>query len=184
MLELSKAIYDGTFGPQRNITRAEFVTMAIRMVEYVKSNFTGDFGSGFKDVDKNAWYAENIETAKELGLIKGDGTGNFRPDDAITRAEAMTIVNRLMGRAADKDYLLDNMVEWPDNMDTNAWYYADVQETANSHDYTWKEKEEEISNPIEKWEKLLENRDWAALEKEWSTANDGPAAKFYHKYEE
>ena len=81
----------------------------------------------------------------------------------------MTIVNRVLERHPDKDHLLDTMIQWPDNMDTAKWYYADVQEATNSHDYDVKTNTD--GEKYEVWTKLLPVRDWAALEKEWSDAN-------------
>ena len=70
----------------------------------------------------------------------------------------MKIVNRTLERYPDKDRLLDDMIKWPDNADTDVWYYADVQEATNSHDYTKTQNSEE-------WTKILPVRDWEAFEK-------------------
>ena len=78
----------------------------------------------------------------------------------------MTIVNRVLERAPEKDHLLDDMIEWPDNMNKDAWYYAAVQEATNSHEFYRDSK-----NEYEVWTELLPVRDWAALEREWSQAN-------------
>ena len=76
----------------------------------------------------------------------------------------MTVINRLLERQPDKDHLLDSMTVWPDNKDKNAWYYADVQEATNSHDYT-------ESGKYETWKSMLPVRDWAAFETMWSDAH-------------
>ena len=78
----------------------------------------------------------------------------------------MAIVNRVLKRAPEKDHLLKDMIEWPDNLNTAAWYYADVQEATNSHKFHM-DKEEEY----EIWTELLPVRDWVAFEKAWSDAN-------------
>lgn len=153
---------DGSFKPNANITRAEFATIAIRFfleedVEINENNLT--------DV-KGHWAEANINLAYALGLINGYPDGTFRPNQLITRAEAMTIVNRVLERDPHKDHLLDDMIEWPDNMNEDAWYYADVQEATNSHQF-YRDSEDEH----EVWTELLPVRDWAALEREWSEAN-------------
>ena len=153
---------DGSFKPNANITRAEFATIAIRFfleegVEITENNLT--------DV-KGHWAEANINLAYALGLINGYPDGTFRPNQLITRAEAMTIVNRVLERAPHKDHLLDDMIEWPDNRNEDVWYYADVQEATNSHQFYRDSKDEH-----EVWTELLPVRDWAALEREWSQAN-------------
>ena len=80
------------------------------------------------------------------------------------------MVNRTIERHPDADHLLDDMITWPDNPET-AWYYEQIQEATNSHEYTMNTDDEQ--NPYEIWTKLLPNRDWSELEKEWSDANDG-----------
>ena len=160
---------DGTFQPNKKITRAEFATMAVR---FFSASYDGE--DLFPDIDKH-WAQEYINTAASQGIINGYEDGTFRPDQPITRAEAMTIVNRVLERHPDKDHLLDSMVQWPDNMDTAKWYYADVQEATNSHDYD--EKTNSDGEKYEVWTKLLDVRDWAALEKEWSNANSAPGGE-------
>ena len=103
-----------------------------------------------------------------LGLINGKGDGTFDPNADITRAEAMAIVNRTLGRKPDADHMLPNMITWEDNLDESKWYYADVQEATNSHDF---EVESDADGLYEVWTGLLQVRDWAALEREWSESN-------------
>ena len=82
--------------------------------------------------------------------------GTFGPQKYITRAEAMTLVNRVLNRLPeDTSDLLDDMIRWPDNQDTNIWYYLAVQEATNSHDY-----ERKSDGVHEKWTALNENEDW------------------------
>lgn len=157
---------DGSYRPNNNITRAEFATIAIRFfldedVEIEENNLS--------DV-KDHWAEANINLAYALGLIEGYPDDTFRPDQLITRAEAMTIVNRVLKRAPHKDHLLEDMIEWPDNMDEDMWYYADVQEATNSHEFHMYEDKKE-DEEYEIWTELLPVRDWAALEREWSEAN-------------
>ena len=88
-------------------------------------------------MEGDAWYAGYIQAAAELKLIEGFDDGTFRPDDAITRAQACAIINRTLGRVPDADRMsIRPLVTWPD-CDEDAWYYADMMEATNSHDYTW-----------------------------------------------
>ena len=106
--------------------------------------------------------------------------GTFRPLDNIPRAEAATIVNRTLGREPHEDYLLSRreMITWPDNS-TSAWYYADMQEATNSHDYAWIviNEDEDDEMEVEEWTDKLDERDWAELEQTWSDAYDAPGGE-------
>lgn len=155
---------DGSFRPNASITRAEFTKIAVSFFKHAG----GASSNPFNDVPDSAWYAEFVKAAAELGLIDGYEDGTFRPNAPITRAEACTIVNRTLGRAPDKDNLLPEheMLTWPDNS-RDAWYYAQIQEATNSHDYQW-------LGAIELWTAKLAERDWDALEKEWSNAYSAP----------
>ena len=155
---------DGTFKPDGNITRAEFATIAVRFFEA-----TYDGGDLFSDIAGH-WAQDYINEAANAGIVDGYPDGTFRPQQYITRAEAMTMVNRTIDRHPDADHLLEDMIVWPDNPET-AWYYEQVQEATNSHEYTMNTDDEQ--NPYEIWTELLPNRDWSELEKEWSDANDG-----------
>ena len=153
---------DGSFRPRANITRAEFAAMAVRFfdVEY-------DGPDLFSDTTGH-WASDLINKAASAGIILGFKDGTFRPDQDITRAEAIAIFNRVLGRAPDKDHLLPDMITWPDNMDTDAWYYANMQEATNSHDYDRVKAAD--GTEYEVWTKILPVRDWAAFETEWATA--------------
>lgn len=158
---------DGSFRPNASITRAEFTKIAVSFFKHAG----GASANPFNDVSDSAWYAEFVKAAAELGLIDGYEDGTFRPNAPITRAEACTIVNRTLGRAPDKDNLLPEheMLTWPDNS-RDAWYYAQIQEATNSHDYQW-------LGAIELWTAKLAERDWDALEKEWSNAYSAPGGE-------
>lgn len=158
---------DVSFRPNASITRAEFTKIAVSFFKHVG----GASSNPFNDVPDSAWYAEFVKAAAELGLIDGYEDGTFRPNAPITRAEACTIVNRTLGRAPDKDNLLPEheMLTWPDNS-RDAWYYAQIQEATNSHDYQW-------LGAIELWTAKLAERDWDALEKEWSNAYSAPGGE-------
>ena len=155
---------DGTFKPNGNITRAEFATITARFFEA-----TYDGENLFPDIEGH-WAQDYINEAANAGIVDGYEDGTFRPQQYITRAEAVTMVNRTIERHPDADHLLDDMITWPDNPET-AWYYEQIQEATNSHEYTMNTDDEQ--NPYEIWTKLLPNRDWSELEKEWSDANDG-----------
>ena len=157
---------DGTFQPNASITRAEFTAIATRFFDY-----TAEYDGAFNDVSRSAWYADCVQAAVDMGLVDGYPDGGFHPNSNITRAEAVTIVNRVLNRAPHEDHLLDEdeMNVWPDNV-YGAWYYADMQEATNSHDYDWIRVSGER---VEEWTEKLPERDWAALEQEWSSAYSG-----------
>ena len=158
---------DGTFLPNNNITRAEFATIAAR---FLSEAYAGP--DLFTDISGH-WAAEYINRAANAGWISGYPDGSFHPDAYITRAEAVTLVNNMLGRMPHEDHLLANMKVWPDNPET-AWYYEAVQEATNSHDYDWTVENEVRLYEI--WTELLPERDWAALEKEWSNAYSSTGA--------
>lgn len=147
---------DGSFRPNASITRAEFAKIAVSFFELEGLACENPF----LDVAPGAWYAESVAAAAELGLIEGYEGGLFRPDAPITRAEACTIVNRTLGRAPHAAGLLpeSEMNLWPDNMDASAWYYAQIQEATNSHDFVW-------AGEFEQWTQKLPERDWDALQR-------------------
>ena len=155
---------DGTFRPNAGITRAEFAKIA---VSFFDVNVDQTLGSKFSDVS-GAWYTKYVNLAVELNIVNGYADGTFRPNNLITRAEAMQIVNNTLRRTPHKDHLLPEsvMITWPDNMNKNVWYYAAVQEATNSHDY-----ERASITDIEQWTEELPVRDWAKFEREWSDAN-------------
>lgn len=163
---------DGTFRPDAAITRAEFTKIAVSFFDYADDGYSGRFS----DVSGGSWYATFVDAAADMGLIEGYGDGTFRPDAGITRAEACAIVNRTLGRAPEAGHLLprSEMNTWSDNANSNAWYYADVQEATNSHDYEWVTYGGER---IENWTAKLAERDWADLEREWSDAHDAPGGE-------
>ena len=113
------------------------------------------------------WAAKEIRLAAKAGWVNGNGN-TFNPDAYITRAEVMTIVNRMLDRTPDKDHMLPDMKKWTDNPE-DAWYYEAVQEATNEHDYTRDE------TAVESWTLVKDHRDWAALELGWA-ANGGAAA--------
>lgn len=123
---------DGTFKPNANVTRAEFSAMIARMfsVSYVGNNM-------FEDINGH-WAESYINILAKLGILKGDN-GNADPDANLTRAQAAAMCNRLVGRNSTNSSMnscKDTITTWPD-VTNAAWYYADVLEATNSHNYTW-----------------------------------------------
>ena len=125
------------FAPNEAITRAEFTTLAVRFFDV--------YGDGdaeimerykdFSDVSDGYWAAAYIKAAAKHGWINGYGDGSFRADDEINRAEVVTIVNRLLGREADEDYITDNLrkLNTFSDMSKRHWAYYAVMEAANAH---------------------------------------------------
>ena len=102
-----------------------------------------------------------LNTTDHFAYIQGYPDGTFGPQRNITRAETMTLVNRVLDRKPEtEDDLLPDMVTWTDNADKKAWYYLAVQEATNSHYYEFK-----TNSAYEKWTELRETRDWTQLEK-------------------
>ena len=149
-----------------NITRAEFAAMAVRFFAEEDKDVDGD---AFPDI-KDHWANYEINLAHAYNLITGYPDGTFKPDQEISRAEAITIVNRVLNRYPHEEHMLEDMIVWPDNMDKDAWYYEAVQEATNSHRYNLVYDEKQVAD-YEIWTELLEVRDWAALEREWSEYN-------------
>ena len=152
---------DDTVRPLNNITRAEFAAIAARFLD--KGQYTDDGTGDFSDTADH-WAAKEIRLAAKAGWIQGSGN-KFRPNDYITRAEVMTIVNRMLDRVPDADHMLDTMKKWTDNPE-GAWYYEAVQEATNEHAY-----ERDELGVVETWTEILTVRDWKALEEEWANAN-------------
>ncbi len=138
---------DTIFDPNAPITRAEFATLFARFDE---SGVKPD--GGFTDVTTH-WARESIERAAALGWINGYEDGTFRPDNKITRAEAMTMINRVLNRdPEDESDLLPDMRVWSDNQ-PGTWYYFAVQEATNSHEYTRPDAHED-------WTEITADPNW------------------------
>ncbi len=137
------------FAPNAPITRAEFAAICAR---FDTSKNDGD--SVFTDIAGH-WAEDEIERAATLGWIMGYTDGTFRPENYITRAEAMAMINRVLHRLPEnEDDLLEGMNVWPDNQ-PGTWYYLAVQEATNSHDFTCK------GDVHEHWTKLTADPDWS-----------------------
>ena len=136
------------FDPDASITRAEFAAICARFnTKPVENN------GSFSDISGH-WAENEIERAAAFGWISGYPDGTFRPDARITRAEAMTMINRVLCRMPQSESdLLDSMVTWPDNKPSD-WHYLAVQEATNSHDF---DRKGEVG---ESWTKLTSVPDW------------------------
>ena len=137
-----------SFDPDASITRAEFAAICARFnTKPVENN------GSFSDISGH-WAENEIERAAAFGWISGYPDGTFRPDARITRAEAMTMINRVLCRMPQSESdLLDSMVTWPDNKPSD-WHYLAVQEATNSHDF---DRKGEVG---ESWTKLTSVPDW------------------------
>ena len=148
---------DGTVKPAGSITRAEVAAILFRLMDADSRSLYYSTASGFRDVDSTKWYNTYVATLNNAGVITDSRTGYFRPNDAITRAELMAMVNRATGRAPEStSALLSGMKTWKDNADTARWYYLDVQEATNSHTY--------LGAPTETWTSLTATPDWSQYE--------------------
>ena len=136
------------FDPDASITRAEFAAICARF-----NTRTVENSGSFSDISGH-WAENEIERAAAFGWISGYPDGTFRPDARITRAEAMTMINRVLCRMPQSESdLLDSMVTWPDNKPSD-WHYLAVQEATNSHDF---DRQGEVG---ESWTKLTSVPDW------------------------
>lgn len=125
---------DGAFRPYSPITRAELATVLTRMTVLVPPDATGT-PVYFPDTAGH-WAASNIRIASAKGWIEGYEDGTFHPDSPVTRAEAVTMVNRMLNRNPSVLVNTAGMRTFYDNMDAAAWFYIPIQEAANAHDYT------------------------------------------------
>ncbi len=139
---------DGTFKPSNFITRAEFATIAARFIEEGLLD-----GINFTDISGH-WAEEYIKLAAANGWVNGYEDGSFRPSAYIRRAEAITIINRVLVRYVNKAGLHPDTKQWPDNNEGD-WYYFDMLEATNSHYYT-----RQSDGIHETWTSLKPNKIW------------------------
>ena len=139
---------DASFKPGSSITRAEFAAIVSRF-----DNLSYQGEDKFSDI-KGHWAVETINAAAERGWIGGYPDGTFRPNEYITRAEATALINKVLNRKVSEEGLLENARYWKDNS-RDAWYYEDVIEATNSHDY-----ERDEATGIEKWTEIKVDKVW------------------------
>ena len=132
---------EGIFNPEGEITRAEFIAMAMRFVDIDVSGT-----KTFSDVSDDHWAAKNISDAAELGWISGNSDGTFGPDAFIKRAAVAKIVNNMLARKADAEYINEHSgsIRLFSDVSSSKWYYEDVAEAANTHEY-------EMNGGAENW---------------------------------
>lgn len=121
---------DGTFRPDDPITRAELASVCVRFFAAPPSGLENPFS----DIAGH-WAQNAITAAARLGIVSGYPDGTFQPENQITRAETIQMVNNVLGRHTAKEHMLSGMVTFSDNLDASKWYYAAIQEAANGHDY-------------------------------------------------
>lgn len=146
---------DGSFRPNAPITRAEFAAIATRF--FAERGVTYNEGL-FADITGDEWFADVVAAAVDRGLLGGYPDDTVRPNATITRAESCAVVNRTLDRRPDAKHLLPagEMRVWPDNP-VDGWYYADMQEATNGHEYRWLTIGK---NKIEDWTAILPDNTW------------------------
>ena len=131
-----KGYSDNTFRPNDNVSRAEFVAMTVRFNALFNEVKKEGYTVKYTDVATNYWAYSDVAYAKHAGWLNGYADGTFKGDNAITRAEVVTVVNRATGRKADESYITKNVSvlnKFTDIRNNSMWYYADVMEAANTH---------------------------------------------------
>jgi len=146
-LGILKGYPDGSFRPNEPITRAEMATILARLVDW---EIEHSEETAFPDID-NHWAEDNIRLIEQLNWIIGYEDSTFRPDAFITRAEAVTMINRMLHRVPERhEDVHEDAYTWPDNSDPNAWYYLAIQEATHTHTY-WR-----IRGSRESWVRIVE----------------------------
>jgi hypothetical protein len=161
---------DGTFRPNAPMSRGELATIVARLG--LAQGMRTMAGSGFSDVSGH-WAEQNIYYASGIGWLAGYPDGSFRPEEAATRAEFITLVNRMLERVPEStaDLLTAGMLTWTDNLDTQEWYYLAIQEATNSHMASHKAKRVPgLEFNYEYWKELLPTPDWTGVERGWTWA--------------
>lgn len=130
-LGIIKGIGDGQFAPNRTITRAEFTVIAMRF-----ANVSADVTNPFTDIATNDWYYTAVTSAVSYGWINGYSDGSFRPQATITRAEVVTIVNRMLNRTADRNFVDSNATAQFDDVPNTYWAYYNIMEATIAHDHS------------------------------------------------
>ena len=131
-----KGYSNSTFRPDDNVSRAEFVAMTVRFNSLFNDVKKGSYTVKYTDVATNYWAYSDVAYAKHAGWLNGYADGTFKGDNAITRAEVVTVVNRTTGRKADESYITKNVSvlnKFTDIRNNSMWYYSDVMEAANTH---------------------------------------------------
>ena len=147
-----RGLPDGSFAPNRAVTRAELVAIVARFFDE-----TNDNGMAFTDIAGH-WAEDYINQLAHLGWVQGRGDGTFRPNQPVTRAEFAAIICRMLNRVPNSiDALLDGRHEWPDKTNQSAWYYLYLQEATHSTEF------ERLENGRIRWIAIREHIDWSAF---------------------
>ena len=131
-----KGYEDNTFRPNDAVTRAEFVTMAVRYYGLFNEVKKTGYTVNYTDLNSGYWAYGDIAYAKNIGWLNGYADGTFKGDNNITRAEVVTVVNRATGRNADEGYINKNLSvlnKFTDLKNNSHWAYYDAIESANTH---------------------------------------------------
>ena len=144
-LEILAGIDGNRYEPNRPITRAEFTVIAMRFAH--PEEVGGE--NLFTDIYPTDWFYPQVVGSIQYGWINGYADGSFRPNNTITRAEVTAIVNRMLGRSADKAFIAANTESLTQFVDVSKlyWAYYEIVEATNAHDYT-------KTNGVETWEIL------------------------------
>ena len=166
---------DGNVRPYGTVSRGEVATIFFRLLTDEARDKYWSQENNYSDCGPDLWCNNAISTLSNMGIIDGYSDGTFRPNENITRAQACVIVNRALNRTPNAERLLpeSKMITWPD-CTPDDWFYADMQEATNSHDYVMVTVKGE---KVEKWSKKLPQRDWAAFGHAWSTAHSAPGGE-------
>ncbi len=127
---------DGTFRPDAPVTRAEFTAMTVRYYGLFHEVKYPANTTKYADVSNSYWAVKDITFATNEKWLNGYADGSFRGDSNITRAEVVTVANRVMGRTPDKEYINDNLAalnKFTDLKNNSHWAYYDIMEAANAH---------------------------------------------------
>lgn len=150
-LHIIEGVGNGTFEPNRAITRAEFAAIAARFANALAA------GTSFADVDEDAWYAVFVSTAARFGWINGVGNGMYEPDRPITRTEAAAIINRMLLRISDWIKVDAGAGRQFPDVGENFWGRYEISEAVNGHDHTLEEEYFHEDWLAEDWREAVDN---------------------------
>ncbi len=153
-LDVVKGYPDGQFRPDTSISRAQFIALLARftLLPETRRHYFSDTAGH--------WAQDLIDRVADRGWVEGYLDNSFKPNQSISRAEAMTLINRMLRLVPEsKADLLANMLYWRDNRDEQKWYYLAVQTATNSHVPEWRD------DGFERWRSMTPNFDWTTYEK-------------------
>ena len=146
-LGIIKGYDNGAFGVNDPVTREQFCAIAVRFAAKIKTGSV-EYTATFSDIKSGTWSYDSVMAAAALGWIGGYADGRFGPKDNITRAQVVTIVNHMLGRAADKSFVdSSTSIKTFTDLSKSYWAYYDIMEATNAHDY-------KTANGSEAWSAL------------------------------